>query len=71
MNLNKSKIDVWITSDKNILIIDSNANLNIPTGRMYDKTLNTYSNVNNTRVVLIKDSSFPEGYRILTGFPIE
>lgn len=67
---NKSKIDAWLLANKQDIRIDSIDNEPLPVGRMYNKSQNVFSEVNNTRVVLIKDASFPEGYRILTGFPI-
>jgi Bacterial CdiA-CT RNAse A domain len=68
---NKGKIDDWIIGNKNKLIIDSIENSVISTGRLYNKNIDNFSDVYKSRVVMVKDSAFSEGYRIVTGFPIK
>ncbi|MBX9837350.1 MAG: hypothetical protein K2X69_03435 [Silvanigrellaceae bacterium] len=40
-------------------------------GTSCNKKNDQFTNVTNTKVVLAKDNKFPEGYRILTAFPIK
>ncbi len=40
-------------------------------GNSCNKKTDQFTDVTNTRIVLVKDSEFPEEYRILTAFPIK
>ncbi len=70
---NKVNIDNWIRDPKvnNKKPFNSTAPANYFTGTSYNRVNDQFSNVTNTKVVLVKDNKFPEGYRILTAFPIK
>lgn len=40
-------------------------------GKIYNKNSDTFKNVYNAKIVLIKDKNFLDGYRVLTGFPVD
>ncbi|MBX9837347.1 MAG: hypothetical protein K2X69_03420 [Silvanigrellaceae bacterium] len=70
---NKVNIDNWIRDPKvnNKKPFNSTAPANYFTGTSYNRVTDQFSNVTNTKVVLVKDNKLPEGYRILTAFPIK
>lgn len=68
---NKSKIDHWLANNEPKLILNSNVKSSKPTGSIYNKDSNSFSDAYNTRIVILKDSSNPEKYKILTGFLVK
>lgn len=70
---NKVNIENWLRDPK--MIKPKKFNSITPschfTGISYDKYSDQFTSVSNTRVVLKKSKDFPEGYFILTAFPIE
>ena len=73
INQNRNKIDNWLQNEnsKNKETFISQISFSEVLGRSYNKNSDAFKNVSDAKVVLIKDSTFPEGYRILTGFPAE
>ena len=67
---NQADIDQWLKSDSGSKPKAFDSFFDQPTGRHVPKNSATASNVNGSRIVLQKDPSMPEGYRIITGHPI-
>lgn len=69
---NKMNIDNWLKNPNlSKLEFNSTSPSSQFTGTLYNKFSDQFTNVTNTKVVIIKDSKFPEGYSILTAFPIK
>jgi hypothetical protein len=70
---NKTRIDEWLSTPPKPGERPFNLNSTEPsataTGILYDLHSNTFLEVNNTRVAIVRDSAFDEGYRVLTSFP--
>ncbi len=67
LKFNQRKIEAWLKRDEDRLVITHRGGG--PIGISVTRTGTAPRNVTGTRLVLVRDSKFPGGWRILTGYP--
>ncbi|WP_334079313.1 two-partner secretion domain-containing protein [Microbulbifer sp. M83] len=71
LNRNEAEINSWLQSNPGSKPKAFDSIFVQPTGRYVPAKSSTASNVNGVRVVVQADSTSPNGYRIITGHPID
>ena len=68
IDANKPKIADWLASDAKGKI-DISQKMTEPIGISVLRDAPIASHASSVRVILVRDAAFPDGYRILTGYP--
>ncbi|WP_230586850.1 RNase A-like domain-containing protein, partial [Ralstonia solanacearum] len=67
LDANQTTIDSWLKGSSSRLRIDYSLSESV--GISVSRGATGATDVNSARIILVRDSSMPTGYRILTGFP--
>lgn len=65
--MRQAEIASWLSGDANRLRLDHT--LSSPVGISVARGASGAIDANSVRVILVRDSKLPTGYKILTGFP--